>query len=121
MVSLVCVTLKRFDLSLHSIVGTKSFKILAQNSNKKSRDVTTESRQNCCSFRFQPKLTSVTKLTHNRAYSVPLQIPVEVKISVPQPYDVIKKYPVKVKEVQKYTVEVPKVIKIISKFISVIH
>lgn len=38
-----------------------------------------------------------------------------MKVPVPQPYDVIKKYPVKVKEVQKYTVEVPKPYEVIKK------
>lgn len=65
-----------------------------------------ESRKTCC----------VTRRAYESSFSLHAieisllfqQIPYEVKISVPQPYDVIKKYPVKVKEVQKYTVEVPK-------------
>jgi len=48
-------------------------------------------------------------------YSVEKKIPYEVKVSIPQPYEVIKKYPVKVKEVQKYTVEVPKPYEVIKK------
>jgi hypothetical protein len=50
----------------------------------------------------------VKSLNFKRNYSL-------TKIHVPQPYEVIKKYPVKVKEVEKYTVEVPKPYEVIKK------